>query len=837
MSILKTVTLCIVTLVCFIETVIADEQFIKVAVFNFSTSDVSSYTITGSLDSSIRRELQTYGELDILSRRAMDSTLSRLGDRDFSDTPEINQGIQLGVDIVISGNIEKDNNVNLLEFKLFDIRHLREVSSEVVLLRTNAEIDSAVELVLSKFHNLILDPPSVPAGSIELLEFDVKKQLDSIKLTWSVSNESDILHYRVFRGNSINGPFKFLRQSPRASLRDIRASNKHYFYKISAVSKSGNEYKFERVAEYTPEASSSTTVVSNSLFKPTFISVSAGVNSVYAKFLPSVLNPKDGVYRLWGKRDKTNDEWKVVAEFKVKGKDDEEQSVVVDGNFVPGARYQLKMTAAKQNEESEFSASKTVSIPPPVTVTVPTNSLARRIELAWNTIGEADGYSIYRRDSGTNTWSKLVSTKSNTVNSYVDKSDLTDGSSYDYYVVSFDRRGEAEFLTYSTAQTKPLPRPPRDVDIEAIDKDIMLRWDPSETNDLSSYLISRRWESGDWEKLSDHKSAVLEYLDANAKPYRNVQYKIEALDVDGLKSEAVVSNWLASPVAINLSTNNEQLLRKVQLSWNQVNHVSKLNLYRKEINGSKQFSLIKELKGSESRFEDSAGLADGKEYEYKIHGVDSIGEMPQSNIVLVKTKPRPDSVIGFVATSDLYRKVELRWQPLDDSDVAGYRIYRSEAGGKLNKYEDVKGWSSDSFTDKGSFFNALKDNATYAYQIVAFNKFDGEGKRSVLIEATTKDIPEPPTQLKALVNSDQVALSWVSSIADDIDDIEIFRGVTCSDLSKLATVLADSQAYNDDTIKPGTNYCYSIRAVDVDGLESDYSDGVMIQTSTTATGQ
>jgi fibronectin type 3 domain-containing protein len=72
--------------------------------------------------------------------------------------------------------------------------------------------------------------------------------------------------------------------------------------------------------------------------------------------------------------------------------------------------------------------------------------------------------------------------------------------------------------------------------------------------------------------------------------------------------------------------------------------------------------------------------------------------------------------------------IELSWDPNGESDVAGYRVYRSAGGGAFGKIADVG--IAPSYSDR-----TVKKDTAYRYQVSAVDRAGNESTRSESVEA------------------------------------------------------------------------------------------------------
>ena len=74
--------------------------------------------------------------------------------------------------------------------------------------------------------------------------------------------------------------------------------------------------------------------------------------------------------------------------------------------------------------------------------------------------------------------------------------------------------------------------------------------------------------------------------------------------------------------------------------------------------------------------------------------------------------------------------IELTWGRDTEPDLAGYRIYRAEAGGEFKKVGETA--EAPSYSDR-----QIEAGKKYRYKVSAFDTAGNESKQSAEIEVTT----------------------------------------------------------------------------------------------------
>ena len=222
-------------------------------------------------------------------------------------------------------------------------------------------------------------------------------------------------------------------------------------------------------------------------------------------------------------------------------------------------------------------------------------------------------------------------------------------------------------------------------------------------------------------------------------------------------------------------------------------------------------------------------LQDARSYYYQVSAVGRSGLVsPPAGLIEVTTVGPPRAVEGLDAQSGLIRNVVLRWRPSSDANVKAYRIDRRPPGGAWAPVTTLNGQSQVTFTDQ-----ALEDDKTYGYRLVAVNVVGVESPPSAMISATTKGAPSPVRELSATSRQPrQVSLSWQPVNEPEVKGYEILRAAKATGpLEVISFVDGRTRTTFVDMgrrggfgggpgLEDGTPYFYRVRVVNVVDVRS-----------------
>ena len=175
----------------------------------------------------------------------------------------------------------------------------------------------------------------------------------------------------------------------------------------------------------------------------------------------------------------------------------------------------------------------------------------------------------------------------------------------------------------------------------------------------------------------------------------------------------------------------------------------------------------------------------------------------------------PSNVTKSVSGSD----VVLNWSTNGESDIAGYKLY----------YGDPTGYSYSIVIDLGNVttYTVTGGEVATEYAITAYDtSLDGtddmvDGNESWYSKANT--LPELPTNIVLEGAPRKSKLSWTLSASDNVSGYKIFRGTSANPTILLTTLSNTTTSYTDNNLDNEAIYYYTIKTVDNNEVESNFS--------------
>ena len=421
---------------------------------------------------------------------------------------------------------------------------------------------------------------------------------------------------------------------------------------------------------------------------------------------------------------------------------------------------------------------------------------------------------------------------------------LRDATSYYYTVIGINKAGMANVPAPPFAiTTTGAPTPVKSLHAAGGSlRHIQLFWEPSQDPTVKEYVIYRSVNAdGPFKKIAivsgrDRQTYIDKGQPSGYSRYGELAdnsryfYIIRTRNIVGVTSEdsqvvSAVTKGVPQPPT-NLQAIDRQP-KKIPLAWAASHDPDVIGyaIFRAKTPKG-PFQQIEYISGRENQqYVDDGSwehpLQNDTTYWYRLRAVNVVeAQSPDSGIVSAITKAAPQAVIGVAAANGLFRKIILSWQPNPEPDIDHYEIYRGTIADNIRTKITTIGAEKTTYTDM-----VPADSRTYWYRIRAVDQDGLTGAWSAVVHATTKHPPVEPKGLKAIIGPSGILLSWEKNPEPDIDHYEISNG---SFLSGRLGDAKKTQFFYPHPVKPGSEFKFMVRAVDQDGLESAYSEPLVI---------
>ena len=223
-------------------------------------------------------------------------------------------------------------------------------------------------------------------------------------------------------------------------------------------------------------------------------------------------------------------------------------------------------------------------------------------------------------------------------------------------------------------------------------------------------------------------------------------------------------------------------------------------------------------------------LGDGARYYYRVRAFDPAGRIAAASPPVDATTAEPPAAPKSLrAYSHQPREVALTWRPVPDPTVTGYLLYRSPAqSGEYLEITRLHGRFATTYVDRR--LGALR---VFYYRVAAVNAAGGVGEKASQVRAVTKAEPLPPIGLR--VEDRRLGSNWLAwdpNVEKDIAGYRLLRRREESSSEEIVAVLEpDATRAEDREIGAGERLSYAMVAFDRDGLESEPSDPIEVESA------
>gem|GEM_PF-237796 len=488
------------------------------------------------------------------------------------------------------------------------------------------------------------------------------------------------------------------------------------------------------------------------------------------------------------------------------------QTHYLDKNVEPDSRYNYRFRTFSKDAhgvESKTVPVNTLPVLSSVSWIHSITGMPRSAKIIWrpHTNERVNSYIIERKTLEEEEWKKIDTIMGRLNAEYID-AELDDNYVYIYRIraVTFDDIVSTPSEGVKVV-TKALPRAVVNIKTtNNLAKKIQISWDASTQEDFELYHVYK----------SKNMDGGYELIAKLSK------------DAHGVESKTVPVNTLPVLSSVSWIHSITGMPRSAKIIWRPHTN-ERVNSYiieRKTLE-EEEWKKIDTIVGRLNAEYIDAELDDNYVYIYRIRAVtyDDIVSTPSEGVKVV-TKALPRAVVNIKTTNNLAKKIQISWDASTQEDFELYHVYKSKNmdGG----YELIaKLHNSNSFID-----NIDEDGKSYFYRVSVIDKdgLESEHEKNS-IHGMTLPKPSAPGIVEAKLTKLTIELIW-SKADPRARSFIVEKSETKGWFDKTSETYEGitSQHFSDKNILPNSKYLYTVYSVDKDGVKSEPSIEVKIET-------
>ena len=319
------------------------------------------------------------------------------------------------------------------------------------------------------------------------------------------------------------------------------------------------------------------------------------------------------------------------------------------------------------------------------------------------------------------------------------------------------------------------------------------------------------------------------YLDKNVEPNEkyNYSFRVFSKDALGIESEAVTVNTLPVLSSVSWIHSITGMPRSAKIIWrpHSNNRVKAYAIERKTLE-DEEWTQLETIQGRLNAEYIDEELNDNYVYVYRLRAItyDGILSTPSQSVKVV-TKALPETIRNIKTTNNLPKKVKMDWDASTQKDFALYYVYKSDSID--GNYELIAKLHNNTFVDQIN-----EDGKSYFYRVSAVDKdgLESEHEKNS-IQGMTLIKPAAPAIVEAKLVGSTIELIW-----SDVDKRSFSYTVAKTRkkgwFDKISTDYEGikSQHFRDEKVEPNSTYSYVVYSVDNNGVKSEPSIEVKIET-------
>jgi outer membrane protein assembly factor BamB len=503
-----------------------------------------------------------------------------------------------------------------------------------------------------------------------------------------------------------------------------------------------------------------------------------------------------------------------------------------DNNLLTDTDYAYRILAYNETGLSGYSNEakvRTPQIPPsaPDMLTL-TRFDKHEVTISWRDNSQDEQGFILERMTGKGTFTILSILEPNSLQ-FIDKQ-IKLNNRYSYRICAYNSAGRSGYDNILEIHTIPnLPAMPTDFKAGFVSaKGILLAWMDNSTNENGFKIVKAVKGQKDYKLVCTLEPNITTYEDTRTMPGTTYLYRIVSFNSFG-RTEYTKPVTITIP---SLPPSKPEMVdallvepTRVKITWKDtsvnktgVRGAVSFKIQRKDTD-KKEFVTIAAVGHGGGHYTDTNLLPDTN-YSYRIIVCNKDGE-GVSDAVNIKTSrglPQPPSGLKIADVSQA--DICISW--IGNGNEAGFRLERRKEN---TPYIEIATMGADITGYKDT---DVLPNTIYFYRVCSYS-LSGNSKYSSEIQARTSDTqPFFPSELKAVIEENNIELSWQDNSSNE-EGFRLERKQDTASFEEVAVIRANKTYYEDKNISPKTTYTYRVYAYNNVG-NSRYSCEVRVVT-------
>lgn len=505
-----------------------------------------------------------------------------------------------------------------------------------------------------------------------------------------------------------------------------------------------------------------------------------------------------------------------------------------DSKVESGKKYTYKVSYLRSGVEVELGTTVETGINDAPALVNNTLTLAQNNEKVFcNWAAEHDkfiSYNIYR-DGKKLTEKPVYVFDTEKKQAYLFADSLSTGGTFSYTYTGLDAFGNESAPSASVSITvESVALPPRAMNVHYDgNNQLTLYWNVQSQNNLKGFNIFRSDDAkGEFTKINSSiiSPADTMYTDISAEQNKKYFYYISSENIGGMSNNssviaAINIDYSKPAVPENLTAVSDSI--NVSLTWNKSSssNVIGYKLYRNIKGNESEFLLLTPLPLKETSYTDTLSKGALNDFYYKVAAVNQKyinSDYSQPVAVKLKDVVPPSAPIITDITSE-NSAVILTWIKQFETDLAGFKIYRSEDS--VSGYTEIGAVTKEqiSFTD-----NNASAGKTYYYKISSADiagNISQASQLSVISLTTDNNIDAPQIKITLTHNKadNSIVISWdaVKNSSSPVIGYFVMRKENDGEYSFPVSDLLTELNFADTDIESPAKYSYSIKILYANG--------------------